>query len=176
MPLNYVTGDLFDKITTNIVIPHVCNNLGVWGSGFVIPLGKRFPEAKFHYKGWFEKRETSEYLIPFELGRTQFVEVASGIHVANMVAQLGVQTPTNFKPIKYLHLANCMQQVGQMARLYNYKIICPLFGSGLAGGDWDFIEELIKELWSHTVGNSPLDVTVYQLEGQELRPSGEKNG
>jgi hypothetical protein len=27
------------------------------------------------------------------------------------------------------------------------QIICPMFGSGLAGGDWNFVEKLIEDCW-----------------------------
>ena len=32
------------------VIAHICNDLGQWGKGFVLPLGKRYPDAEKHGK------------------------------------------------------------------------------------------------------------------------------
>jgi len=49
------------------------------------------------------------------------------------------------------------------------QIHAPLFGSGLAGGNWDFIEELINEIWDG------YDITVWQLAGQELREPTDEN-
>ena len=31
------------------------------------------------------------------------------------------------------------------------EIHCPKFGSGLAGGDWKFIEYLINDIWSRHI-------------------------
>jgi len=38
------------------------------------------------------------------------------------------------------------------------EIHCPQFGSGLAGGNWEFITELIEDIW---VENG-LAITVYE--------------
>lgn len=190
MPLKYVTGDLFAGVTDSgsdaAIITHVCNDKGGWGSGFVVPLGKNYPLARRKYL----ENCPSE----LALGHTQIVQVRHGndddqyvfpkyqgekaqlwleegkqvalTYVANMVAQHGTISPANLKPIKYRALANCMHEVAWFIKHSDeeVKIHAPLFGSALAGGNWDFIEELIQEIWS------PFDVTIYQLPGQELRP------
>jgi len=109
MSIKYVEADLFEHIKTvdsDIVIPHVCNNLGKMGAGFVIPLEQNFPEAKECYLGWFEGKlaessDSHHQTDAFGLGETQFVRVVDNpkvIVVANMVAQtLGGKRPLYYR-------------------------------------------------------------------------------
>lgn len=97
MKIKYVEGDLFAAVAADegnrIVIPHVCNNQGGWGSGFVVPLGRIYPVAQKSYLAW---HKGVQYVTPeivkvtgkFDLGQTQFIQVsAPDLFVANMVAQ-----------------------------------------------------------------------------------------
>jgi hypothetical protein len=61
-------------------------------------------------------------------------------------------------PLRYLALVKCMEDVGMRAAAHG-SIVCPLFGAGLAGGDWAFIKLLIAELWLAR----DINVTVFQL-------------
>ena len=157
--IRYRTGDLFyhagyDK--RDIVICHITNDIKAWGSGFVVPLGKKYPKAKEDYLN------TSQYL-----GKTNFVCVdrstgsslengeEGSIWVANMCAQRNIKSNVNQKPIRYSALVSCMEEVKRLIELYKYTnyigdpvIYAPKFGSCRAGGNWDFIEELINEIWS----------------------------
>jgi hypothetical protein len=47
---------------------------------------------------------------------------------------------------------------GFLNKTEKVEIHCPKFGSGLAGGNWAFIEDLIEDIWgkySVTVYNPP---------------------
>jgi len=168
MKLNYVKGDLFASLPnykgSTVLIPHVCNSIGAWGSGFVIPVMQHFPGAE---KGCVElckrwKNHTA-------LGSTDYFnhvndEGIIDVVICNMIAQKGIVGPGNPKPIKYRYLAECMYNVYNMAKAYQdqgdkVEIIAPKFGSDRAGGNWDFIEELIYELWI----DQGIPVTVYYL-------------
>jgi hypothetical protein len=166
--IQYVEGDLFkslDDVTNSgmlVVIPHVVNDEKVWGAGFVMPLAQRFPQARDAYLG-----------DPgLKLGDTQFVTVARNVIVANMVAQSFGQEP----PLRYDALDKCLIEVarkvdGEMAAAHSRQaswshaeIRCPLFGAGIAGGDWVEIEKMICERWRG------LTVGIYYLP-QFLPPS-----
>ena len=138
MQIQYLKGDLFAHLSDykdKILIPHVVNDAYIFGGGFTAPLGKIWPIVK---KQYFEKKE----LI---LGETQFISVEPRICVANMVAQ--VKPYTVSRPLVYGSLYSCMKSVGAHAYTYKETIVAPKFGAGLAGGDWDIIEELINEAW-----------------------------
>jgi hypothetical protein len=164
MKINYIEGDLFALLPeneTHIFIPHIVNNIGRWGSGFVVPLGKKWPEAEAAYRSQPK----------LELGDVDFVKVREedgnlgNIWVCNMVGQNGVVGPDNPKPIKYSALVRAMNEVGKAARGFRHRtaygdvaIHAPKFGSERACGKWDHIEELIYELWDD------IDVTIYEYK------------
>jgi hypothetical protein len=156
--IKYVKGDLFFAVKDldNFVIPHVVNTKGAWGAGFVIPLGNNFPEAKNRYLNVFNGQE-SEIEEKDLLGKTSFVvlDKKEKSFVANMFAQtLGGQ-----RPLFYNHLSKCMDEVAKVAKHDSLEIHAPAFGSNLAGGDWNFIEQLIIDCWI----KESIDVTIYYL-------------
>jgi hypothetical protein len=192
----YVVGDLFGLMpnygpeTQTPLIPHICNDLGGWGSGFVVPLGKRYPEAEAAYRKWH--RERLDPLVAlnvpnyFELGKVQIIPCNTttipgvadipGVTdsttrkqatVVNMIAQHGTVTrpmdrDPNRPPVRYTALASCMSKVADYITHLpqGTSIHAPKFGAGLAGGNWDFIEELIRELWI----DRGIPVTIYSLD------------
>ncbi len=192
--LGYVEGDLFAPVLAlqgerTILIPHVCNDAGAWGAGFVVPLGKQFPEARERYLKWAASRpgdidnrvmDTVGRMVvdllgglEFKLGNTQVIQVREGnprIVVANMVAQHKTGMP---RPLRYNALARCMDAVADYALdKSNPEVHCPLFGAVLAGGNWNFIEQLVNDCWLRR----GLPVTVYYLPGtlpENFSPAGE---
>lgn len=161
MAIEYIQGDLFEALRTAsdigpLFIPHIVNDKGAWGSGFVVPLGRFYPTSKENYLKWWE----GEFIEPpFKLGQTQFVLVEKLVCVCNMLAQ----TLGGVRPLYYNHLARCMDAVAIKAKKTQGKIWAPMFGSGLAGGDWQFIEQLIQDSWDRL----DIPVTVYHLEPLE---------
>ena len=168
--LTTVKGDVTNpQLTTPNevpIIPHCCNNLGVMGAGVALALRKKWPAVYVYYtKGrknlgdvssWMEF--TSEIEPPL---RTPVVGVF------NMVGQDGTVNPSNPKPVKYWALAKAMNdilsKVDSLTLSYPQKKFvfhCPKFGSDLAGGNWDFILELIKEIWIE----NGFDVVVYEFQ------------
>lgn len=146
-----------------IIITHVCNDLGAWGAGFVLAINKAFgTDAMNKYKTWCTDGESDG--IPFRLGQVQFVVADKNkqITVANMIGQEGIGfSADNRPPIRYGHLALAMFRVGQYAGACGAEIHTPMFGAGLAGGNWDFISEIIQEIWVDKYG---LDVTIYEFQ------------
>jgi len=148
--LLYSEGDLFEaiqKLDSKTLLPHVCNNQGAWGAGFVVPLGRRYPKSREDYLKWADSKGYDVAFskdLPFAIGKTQFVQVNENVTVCNMVAQ----TLGGSRPLRYDALVQCMLQVANHAVLEKVeRIDCPLFGSKLAGGDWNFIEQLIQDCW-----------------------------
>lgn len=153
MQIDYKIGDLFQhldeqsKKSSIIHIPHVVNIYGIWGAGFVVPLGKRYPDAKRNYLTLCEDmKKTPTYL----LGNSEAIKVEEKVVIHNMFAQ----TMGGTRPLYYNHLVNCMEHVSDI--IYDYidqyptienEIWCPRFGSGLAGGCKEFINELIIDIW-----------------------------
>lgn len=169
MSITYVQGDLFEpaiKATEDhvVLIPHVVNDQAAFGAGFVVPLARRFPVAKTSYDAWYHNikppAEMLNFRIPeFELGKTMFVQAdeEGEIVICHMLAQ----TLGGARPLYYNHLARCLDDVAAYAKQREAVIHAPAFGSGLAGGKWDFVAALINDSWLR----QNLDVTIYYLPG-----------
>lgn len=135
---------------SSVVIPHVCNNINLFGAGFAAAIDKKFPIVKenFHLLGNKAK-----------LGYVQYINVYNNklsnnsLVIANMIAQNKVISHNNPRPLNYEALVRCMIDVrNYCSNIKNLdtkiEIHCPKFGSGLAGGNWNFIEQLIIDIWS----------------------------
>jgi len=70
-----------------------------------------------------------------------------------MIAQNGIKARNNPRPLNYAYLTKSMLEVKRFI-LKNFnsenpvEIHCPKFGSGLAGGEWRFIENLVEDIWA----------------------------
>lgn len=136
---------------SSVIVPHVCNNVNAFGAGFASDVAEMYPEVKvnFHLLGNQSK-----------LGQCQFIKVKTdknyrySIVFANMICQNKLISSLNKRPLNYAALVYCMNQVKNEAKTLKadsdngrVEIHCPKFGSGLAGGNWNFISELIKDIW-----------------------------
>lgn len=163
MNINYIKGDATQPIGDgHKAIVHICNDLGAWGSGFVLALSKQWPEPEIEYRAWH--RNGNNGWGPFRLGRIQSVQVELDTKVINMIAQNGIGTK-NGPPIRYKYLEECLERVADMCLTLGddnikYSVHMPRIGCGLAGGTWDMIEPIIQRI----LIKSGIPVTVYDLE------------
>lgn len=141
-----------ENLGSTVIVPHVCNNVNGFGAGFAGDTAHHYPIVKdnFHLLGTKAK-----------LGHCQFVTAESNITYkhsiifANMIAQNGIISKNNIRPLNYAALAYCMTAVKAYVSDFiktndtNIEIHAPKFGSGLAGGNWIFIQELITDIWSN---------------------------
>ncbi len=143
--ITYIKGDVTNPFETqpNVIkiIPHVCNDMVVIGSGVALGLARKWPKVKQQNKST-------------TLGECEFIIVEIDKVVVNMISQH--QTiRENPKPIRYTALVKCMIAVRDYVKtLQKYgdkvEIHAPKFGSLRSGGTWEFIEELINEIWQDT--------------------------
>ena len=147
--IKYVIGDATNPIGEGEkYIIHISNDLGAWGRGFVLALSKRWKKPEKFY------REQIKYV----LGTVQMVRVEKDICVVNMIAQHGIKPDVNrVPPIRYDALRECLIFINEIAVRTGATIHAPRFGAGLAGGDWNKIEQIIKE-------RITVDITVYDLK------------
>lgn len=169
--LKYVKGDATDPQRIDdkpAIIPHITNDKGKWGRGFVVALSNKWdmPEAQY--------RKAKQ--MGMRLGETDFIHVEEDIVVANMCAQhdTGEGFLENItendkwtgllrRPIRYGYLSKCMSEVAAFCRADGEiwaSIHAPRFGSALAGGHWPVIEALILELWI----DKGIEVTIYDYD------------
>jgi len=86
---------------------------------------------------------------PFRLGAVQFLPTSSGlVEVANMIAQHGIKSSRRrgetWDKVDYAALEEALDKVGRFAAMRGASVHMPRIGSGLAGGDWERIEQTIQ--------------------------------
>jgi hypothetical protein len=143
-----------------VFIPHVCNNIDLFGAGFAAQIADRYPSVKADY------HMLGKTFLANNMGYCQIIKVAEEpkykhkLYIANMIAQNGIKSPTNTRPLNYFGLVKSMTNLalyihnntGFANKSERIEIHCPKFGSGLAGGNWNFIEDLIEDIWGkHSV-------------------------
>ncbi len=160
--LHYLIGDATEPIQKTGIryIIHVVNDIGAWGAGFVVPLGRKYPEARKVYLEFIRDQKPGENIEVWVEGYGPNDDLTTV--VIHMIAQRGLISRDNPHPLDYQALEKCLNQVKEavLCQVETEKAIhCPRFGSGLAGGDWKKIEKMIQEI---LVGNG-INVYVYDL-------------
>lgn len=131
----------------NVIIAHVCNDIGVWGAGFTRAINAQWDRPELWYRTW-HRNWRNGIGICFGLGMTQVVPTddnAWGVHVSNMIGQHGICGYHNPCPIRYKALAVCLTRLNEATQMLNASVVMPRIGCGLAGGKWEMVEPLIQE-------------------------------
>jgi O-acetyl-ADP-ribose deacetylase (regulator of RNase III) len=155
MAVNYQVGDATaPEAEGSKIIVHVCNDIGVWGKGFVLALSRRWPLADQRYRAWHRGREND---LPFAFGQVQFVQVAPDTWVANLLGQHDIRARGGIPPIRHETLRKGLRRVAAEANRLAASVHMPRIGCGLAGGKWEEIGPIVEQ----ELGGMP--VTVYDL-------------
>lgn len=169
--MEHIKGDCTYPVGSGVkLIIHCCNDLGVWGAGFVLALSHRWPcqdinSPEDRYLEWslagysspsipleLEELEGPDLEAPFQLGQVQFVEAEKDLWVANLIGQHGVGRG-KVPPIRYEAIQEGLKACRAFCLDHKATAHFPKFGAGLAGGSWDRIKALIdQELVNHQVG------------------------
>lgn len=150
MTIQYIIGDATDPIGNGPkIISHICNDVGAWGSGFVLAISKRWAAPERKYRAWHRSGDG------FGLGRIEFVRVVDATWVCNMIAQAGIRGDGPL--VRHEALATCLNQVAREAKRQGASVHMPRIGCGLAGGTWAHVGPIVE---SELTG---IDVFVYDL-------------
>lgn len=118
------------------ILAHIVNDARKWGRGFVVPLGKRYPQARESYLHGGP---------PLVLGSVQFCRIDDQLTIANMCAQHGLRSKSNPRPLDYDALRQCLHLVGKAASARGASVHMPAIGCGLAGGRWHEVRPIIGD-------------------------------
>lgn len=168
IPMQYTLGDATRPSERPAIIAHVCNDLGVWGRGFVLAISQRWPHVAESYREWLTYLRR-HHRPP--LGTVQFLWLEPDLWIVNMIAQHGIQSTTAGPPIRYDALAQSLEKLRSLTLQYQASVHMPRIGCGLAGGTWDRVEPLILDaLCAHGIA-----VTVYDRPHaqRDVHPTGE---
>lgn len=181
MKLTFEIGDAtLPNVPSPYWILHGCNDIGAWGSGFVLALNNRFgigeKSPRHYYNRWFLPESDDIFAEYPRLGDIQPLKVNKQDAVLNMITQKGCGPIIYMKeeigiPFKYEAFKECLQRVKILAEKYKNKhgaypnLVSPRIGCGLAMAEWSKVEKIIFEVFSYI----DINWTVY-----DLPPSGAK--
>ena len=119
-------------------IAHGTNCLGSMGAGVAKAIRSRFPEAYTEYKKLCDSQQDKTQL----LGTVQAVE-SKGKIILNCFTQL--KTGSGIQ-VDYDAIRSCFKIINTKAKELGFtRVGMPKLGSGLGGGDWSKIEQIIQE-------------------------------
>lgn len=156
--LHFIVGSALEPVKKPAFIIHIVNDIGKWGSGFVIAISNKYKNPEKTYLEWYERKKKIGQLLP--LGIIQAVPVEEDITIINMVAQHGIKSASNKIPIKYKSLESCLHSVYSLAEKKNWTVHMPRIGAVRSGGDWGAIENIINKCAS-------VNSYIYTLEAEK---------
>lgn len=134
--INLIKTNIFDSEAD--IIAHGCNAKGVMGAGIARQIRSKYPKAYEDYI--FKYRSTG-----LSLGEVQLVHVGDKPRfIANCITQSDFGRE-EIVYVSYRAVANCMFELFRFAAREKYSIAMPKIGSGLSGGRWNTILDLIYE-------------------------------
>lgn len=154
--VKYAKGDVFKSGAG--IIAHGCNCIGGFGSGVAGHIRTLYPHVAAAYT---HKHENGGW----KLGDVQFVNLydhrSNSSHpITYWIVNCATQQeyyPRNKVHADYDAIRTCMEKVKEFAEFQGRTIAIPKIGAGLAGGDWNIIEGILKEVFHD------YDITVYVL-------------
>jgi O-acetyl-ADP-ribose deacetylase (regulator of RNase III) len=140
-----------------VIAQIVTDEAVIWGGGgFAAAVRRAWPHAQEEFRQWVAGHR--EHL---GLGRVHVSSPRDQMQIASIVAQHGYGQASRPR-VRYNALRQGLSAVAQLAREIGATVHMPRIGTGLAGGSWDIVEELI---WD-TLGRAGVHVTVYDLPGR----------
>lgn len=148
MITRYIKGDITE--TELKYIAHGVNCQNAMGSGVAKALFTKWPEVKSHYHEFCQNGGGF-------LGNVQLIELLN-VNICNCFTQLDYGYDGK-RYVNYAAIVKCFNQLKVISfHINKYKLAIPKIGCGLAGGDWNIVEQLIND----TVGDD-LEIWVYEL-------------
>ena len=139
------------------IIAMVVNDKGrTWGGGFSQAARERYPAAHEQFKEWTEEGRRN-----LSLGRIHLAELKGGLAIASLVAQKGYG-PSPTPRIRYTALGEALSKLSKAAADRKASVHMPEIGSGLAGGNWSVIRQMVDD----ALAAKGVRVTVYTLPGK----------
>lgn len=143
--LTYRVGDATQPEGRPALVAHVANDLGVMGAGFAKALVERHPCVFSDYTRHLNEAAARR---SSALGDVVFSEVddpVGRLAIASMVAQHGVASSVNTRPLSYDRLDECLAKTFAFAGREGFPAVhMPRIGSGLARGNWTVVQALIQ--------------------------------
>ena len=155
MEIKYIKGDATNPVADgNKIIVHACNDVGGWGKGFVNAISAKWKEPEEKYREWYRSGEN------FSLGKVQFVQVDFDLWIVNMIGLRDIKYDKAGKPpVRYEAIDEALNKVAAFIKEMKASVHMPRIGCGLAGGDWNKMETIVRK----NLSDKGINVIVYDL-------------
>lgn len=152
MPVQNIKGDLFE--TDAGIIAHGCNCKGAMGSGIAAIIRSKYPVAYDHY---IDEYTHYDELV---LGEVQYVYIPEeDRYIANCMTQ--DEYGTHKRQVNYEAIYTCFESLEAFARKHKIShVALPAIGAGLAGGSWNIILTILKEVFD----DSPVTANYHTID------------
>lgn len=137
------------------IIAHSVNCSGVMGKGIALDIRKKYPVV---YDEFIKFSKPNIYT-PNLLGFCQIVKVSPILSIANLFTQVYYGKSTPYMSIChacYSSIGEAVKQLLEIGKTNNHPIYIPRISSMNAGGNWEVIQLIIKDVekfvgWELTV-------------------------
>lgn len=130
--IEYITGDLLLTDVKHII--HGCNSRGVMGSGVAKAIRNKYPQA---YRDYNDKYNN----YGLELGTIVVSVQDDGKVIHNAITQQDYGRDKDRVYVSYWAIANAFRHIESWGIK---EIALPKIGSGLGGGNWSVISQIIE--------------------------------
>jgi O-acetyl-ADP-ribose deacetylase (regulator of RNase III) len=157
--ITYLKGDASAPrgSSPRLIVQIVNDSAFTWGGGFSLAIRQKWPTAQQAYRQWaYDNRQH------LSLGNVHLAEAEDNLAVVSMVAQRGYG-PSDKPRIRYSALRSCLERLSVFAAKEKATVHMPRIGTGLAGGSWNIVSELIDDV----LCRAGINVFVYDLPGAE---------
>ncbi len=132
--IEYRKGDLL-SVDEGIII-HGCNAQGVMGAGVAKAIKAKYPDAYKAYKYAYDT-------VAPNLGDIIWYRETQVFYIANAITQEFYGKDKRY--VNYKAIVDCFTKAIVEANYLGLDLHFPKIGAGLAGGDWNIIEQLIND-------------------------------
>ncbi len=157
--MNIISGNILSNISTDeaIIICHQVNCKGAMGAGLAKQIRSKWPSVYETYKRFCLKPLVQSSL----LGNCQLVNAEGSVWVANLFGQDGFGTDkvqTDYTALKSALLVLYGEIYKKNLTAATIRIPYNM-GCGLAGGNWDVVEKIIKDVFD----DSSVNVEIWKI-------------
>ena len=153
--VNYIKGNILD-VTKGIIVQQV-NCQGVMGAGLAKQIRDKWPVVYDNYKDKVDTCQNRKDL----LGNTSFskVSIDTPLYVASIFGQFNYGRSGRFTI--YPVLFKGLEYIFRLSEVDKIPVYIPKgLGCGLAGGNWEFVEEYIRDL--DYIFDNKLDIIIVE--------------
>lgn len=137
--IEYKNGDFLTSKAK--ILAHGVNCSGAFGSGVAGQISKKYPFVREMY---FNKYNSFK---PWKLGEVQIVDIGGQL-IANCATQQNFGSEPGVIYCSYEAIEKCLRELLALAIEFDIRdIAIPKIGCGLAGGDWNVVEKICKDVF-----------------------------